>query len=140
MSELKLFRPGARPVASVGEAAPKRPSAPPLGSGSLFRPGQPVDPARVAAMRAQLLRRRFPDAPAEVVDLMAVFPEASAGLDPHTLQLLAQLVPGRSVLDLLRVRNRYNELRRYWQRLDQLDARRRPAPPPPPPDDDELPF
>lgn len=91
-------------------------------------------------MRAQVLRRRHPDAPPEVVDLMAVFPEASAGLDPRTLQLLAQLMPGRSVLDLLRLRNNYNELRRYWRQLDQLDARRKVAPPPPPEDDEELPF
>jgi hypothetical protein len=94
-------------------------------------------------MRAQLLRRRFPDAPVEVVELMAAYPEASAGLDPRTVQLLAQLVPGRSVVELLRLRDRYRELRRFWDRVDQLDRRRgrvAPPPPPPPDDDDELPF
>lgn len=141
---LTFFRPGATPAKQVGEAAPNRPGTPPLDPGSplLFRPGQQVDPARLAAMRATLIKRRYPEAPAELVELLARYYEAGDGLDPETLQLLARLVPGRTPEQLLQLRDRYRELRRFHRQLDQLAHRRRPPPPPPPADDDpdDLPF
>lgn len=111
----------------------------PAPAASYFLPGQAVRRS-VNPVRLTALGRRYPAAPAGVLELLAMYPEE--GADPATLELLAQLTPGQSVAQLLTRRHpssRPGPPAELAVPVVWRHPRRRPDPAPEPQPDD-LPF